>query len=123
MSGGWYRYCLTDGVDEGLPGIYEWAVEGAGIYIGKYTGIDRPKLRYGQNVARMLAGLPYHIKSNPTGYRRIHHALKAAHLEGRRITLTILENVSPEKLHAREAELIAQRGELNDPPFGRRLLT
>ena len=45
MPGSWYRYSLTDEVEEGLPGIYEWAVEGAGIYIGKYTGIDRPKLR------------------------------------------------------------------------------
>ena len=119
LSPGWYTYVIRDGVDIDKPGIYEWRVEGAGTYIGKYKRIRRPTKEYGRNVVRLLTGKPYRL-GNPDGFRRVHRELEQAHREGRKITLTILENVAPSDLARRENELIAEWGSLNDPPFGRR---
>jgi len=112
LPAGWYDYILTDGVDEKKPGIYEWRIEGAGSYIGKYTRISRPKIEYEKNVLKILNGWPYRSKK-PEKFRRVHRELERAHREGRRITLVILENVDPFLLNQRESELIADRGTLN----------
>jgi hypothetical protein len=95
-------------VSELKPGIYEWRIEGVGCYIGKYTKIDRPKSHYARKVGHLLAGRPYR-PADPNGFRRIHRALAEAVTAERRITLSILENVEPGRLHAREKELIADR--------------
>jgi hypothetical protein len=108
----WFDYVRADHINEAKPGIYEWRIEGTGVYIGKYTWISRPTKEYAKNVLRILNGLPYRPK-NPNGFRRIHRALVQAHREGRKITLTILENVEPSNLNQREHELIAERGTLN----------
>jgi hypothetical protein len=115
---GWYELKINPGVDEHLPGIYEWEIEGIGSYIGKYTRISRPKKRYGRNVSRILNDEPY-WPSKRDGFRLIHRVLAKAYSDGLRITLTILENVAPSKINGRESELIAERGKLNVPPFGK----
>jgi hypothetical protein len=43
---GWYEVEIAEGVDLDRPGIYEWIIEGAGRYIGKYTHISRPFKEY-----------------------------------------------------------------------------
>ncbi len=106
----WYTVRVLDGVDLNLPGIYEWTIEGVGTYIGKYTRISRPLREYQRNIAKIRLKHPYRPK-NPEGFRRIHRALAEA--QGGKVTLTILENVAPEILNAREAELIRERGTLN----------
>jgi hypothetical protein len=116
----WYEYVVIDGVDEARPGIYEWNIDGRGIYVGKYKRIGRPLKEYGRNVHNILNGKPYR-RSKPDAFRRIHHELAQAHREGRRIRLTILENVDLLRINERERELIAERGSLNAPPFGRRI--
>lgn len=109
---GWYQYILTDGVNETLPGIYEWRIEGVGSYIGKYSQIRRPKWEYEKNVLKILNGWPYRPRK-PDKFRRIHRELAKAHRDGRHITLIILENVDPSSLNQRENELITERGALN----------
>jgi hypothetical protein len=104
----WRRYVVAEGVSEQKPGIYEWTIEDVGCYIGKYTKIDRPKNHYSRKVGHMLAGRPYR-PADPNGFRRIHRALAEAVTAERLITLCILENVEPGRLHAREQELIAAR--------------
>jgi len=108
----WYQHEIREGVRLDLPGIYEWIVEGSGRYIGKYTHQSRPFREYERNVLRILRGHAYRPRK-PDGFRRIHRSLAQAVLDGRRITLVILENCSLDRLHAREAELIAERGTLN----------
>jgi len=103
---------VADGVDLDLPGIYVWEIEGVGTYIGKYTRRTRPLLEYERNVIKILSGRPYRPQK-PTAFRRIHRELHAAHVEGRQITLTILENCMPSDLTRRERELILERGTLN----------
>jgi hypothetical protein len=112
LPAAWYEYVLKDGVDESRPGIYEWRIEGAGSYVGKYTWISRPKSEYERNVLKILNGWPYRPQK-PDKFRRVHRELELAHREGRRITLVILENVDPLRLAQRERELIALRGMLN----------
>ena len=115
----WYRYVVAPGVSEDVPGIYEWHIEGTGSYIGQFGCIRRPRKEYGRNVIRLLNKRPYRA-GNPDGFRRIHLELVNAHRTGARITLTILENI-PDRIerNRRERELIAIRGVLNDPSFGR----
>lgn len=109
----WYRVEIVSGVDLAKPGIYEWRIDGVGTYIGKYTRATRPFREYALNVARIQQGRPYRSRK-PNGFRRIHRELAAA--KGRvAITLTILENVAPERLAIREAEVIRERGTLNGP--------
>jgi len=69
---------------------------------------------------RLLSGRPYR-KGRPHGFRRIHRELAKADRFGPQITLIILENVEGHAINMREQELIAERGGLNDPPFGKRV--
>jgi hypothetical protein len=95
-----------------VPVFYIWTIEDAGVYVGKYKNIHRPRREYRRNVERLLSGEPYR-KNKPDKFRRIHHALANAVREGKRLTLTILENPLPENLNARERELILKIGNLN----------
>ena len=88
-------------------------IEGVGSYIGKYTQIGRPTKAYGRHVTNLLNNRKAYRPSNPNGYRRIHHELHRAHIEGRRITLRILENVDQTEINRRERQLITERGALN----------
>jgi hypothetical protein len=103
----WYEFVISPGVDCSKPGVYRWQIEGAGVYVGKYTRIRRPTKEYRRNVARILKALPSH---HPDGrFRRVQHALAEAVKAGRRITLTILVNAEPLDLNRREQEFISFR--------------
>jgi hypothetical protein len=114
----WYSYVVNDGVDESLPGLYEWKIAKRGSYIGKYKRVRRPTKEYGRNIIKILQGRPYRA-GNPNGFRRNHRELAQALRDGRTITLTILENARMSEINRRERELIAQRGALNEPSYGR----
>jgi hypothetical protein len=105
----WYILVVADGVNLEVPGIYEWRIDGVGVYIGKYGRIRRPTKEYGRNLKRMLNGK--HYRSNKKdGFRGIHWALLDAHRSNRKITLTILENVIDAQVrNAREREWIDRR--------------
>ncbi|MGE0684641.1 MAG: hypothetical protein AB7P69_27505 [Candidatus Binatia bacterium] len=107
-----FTFVVVDGVDLTRPGIYEWEIEGVGIYIGKYKRISRPQRAYARSVANLLANRPYR-KSRQDRFRGIHHALADAVRQKRNVKLTILENPPAWKINSRELELIAERGTLN----------
>ena len=66
-----------------------------GRYVGQAkSGASRPLNHYSRNVANILADKAYR-KGNPTGFRRIHHALAQAERAGLQITLQFLCNVAP----------------------------
>lgn len=105
----WYTETTAANVDCSLPGIYEWRIEEIGVYIGQYTSVTRPRRAYEVSVSRIQNGKPYR-KGNPTGFRQIHRALEKAVQDGRRITLTIVENqIDKIERNRRERELIAER--------------
>jgi hypothetical protein len=98
---------IADGVDPALPGIYLWLIAGAVVYVGKYTHSRRPLKAYARNVARLLRGLPYHIKGGD--YRAIHKALAEAVRSGAPVIVRLVENVlDPAARSARETALIAE---------------
>ena len=107
-----YQTIVAKGVDPNRPGIYVWAIQGVGAYVGKYTWGTRPTRDYERNVRRLLAGKPYRL-NKPDKWRKIHRALAAAVRDGRSIFLAILMNGSAEELQARERELIREIGTLN----------
>jgi hypothetical protein len=87
-------------LNEDLPLIYMWEIHSTsgelmGRYVGKAkSGANRPLKHYRRNVSNILQGKPYR-KHNPSGFRRIHHALASAQAQGYEITLQFLCNVSP----------------------------
>lgn len=56
LPSAWYEELLVEGVDPALPGIYEWRIADAGVYIGQYSHAKRPRRNYGTNVANILVG-------------------------------------------------------------------
>jgi hypothetical protein len=112
MPDTWYRLSVCEGVSPNLPGIYEWRVEGAGSYIGRYSYSSRPFGDYARHVRDQFAGGIYKPKQ-PDGWRRIHRELYAALLDGREIELIFVENCSLDELNHRERVHRKERGALN----------
>jgi hypothetical protein len=110
----WCAPVICPGVDLAKPGIYRWVIDGAGVYIGKYTTASRPTQEYRRNVIRILTEQPSH---HPNGkFRRVHEELAKAVREGRRITLTILANAEKPDLNRVEQEFIrSEKANLNGP--------
>lgn len=109
LSSDWCTELSLDSADPFKPGLYEWRIEGLGVYIGQYTRRSRHRREYRLNVLRLLNGHPYR-KKDPYGFRSVHHALATAVREGRRITLTIIENQADKsERNRREQELIRIR--------------
>lgn len=69
----WYAREIEAALDLDQSGIYEWRIEGVGVYVGKALRLKSRLRAYPNNVRRMLQGLHWH--SDPTrDYRPIHHA-------------------------------------------------
>lgn len=89
---------ISNNIKESQPLIYMWEIfDGdnkiVGRYIGKAkAGSKRPLKHYKRNISRLIAGKPYR-KSNPNGYRQVHHALAAAVRNDFKIKLTLLCNI------------------------------
>lgn len=109
---GWCKVVVPVGVDPQLPGIYQWSVEGVGVYVGKYKYPSRPLVEYERNLMKIMEGRPYKALK-PEGFRPIHLALYEAIQSGKLITLTIIENGPVAALTVRRDELIRERGTLN----------
>lgn len=104
----WYRREIDASLDLDQPGIYEWRIEGIGIYVGKALRLKRRLAHYPNNVLRMIQGLPWH--SNPTkDYRAIHHALRRAYEEKLSVSVTVLETCTADVRKAREDHWVAVR--------------
>jgi hypothetical protein len=51
----WFTLVLVEGATLDLPGIYEWQIEGAGSYVGKFKHGSRPLGDYSRNLRNQLA--------------------------------------------------------------------
>lgn len=101
----WFELIERTGFNRELPGLYVWEISSAGRYVGRYSKISRPLKHYPRIVYRLQNGLPYRPQ-NPSGFRRIHHALVAAIEEGRPIALHLWSNCTKEDLASAERALI-----------------
>lgn len=106
----WFLRDIADHIDLNAAGVYEWRIDGVGVYVGKAKKLKSRLQAYPRNVRRMLEGLPWH--GNPERqYRRIHHALRQAYEGGTMIRVTVLEVCDPKERANREIAWIARRRE------------
>lgn len=107
---GWYVREIEETLDLDLPGIYEWRIDGVGVYVGKALRLKSRLRAYPNNVRRMLQGLHWH--GDPTrNYRSIHHALRDAHEAGTLVVVRVLEACASEARNEREQYWIKLRRE------------
>jgi hypothetical protein len=106
----WWRRDFDGALDLDQPGVYEWRIEGVGIYVGKALRLKRRLGHYPNNVRRMLQGLPWH--GDPAkDYRPIHHALRQAYEQKLAISVTVLEVCDRDTRSDREQYWISLRRE------------
>jgi hypothetical protein len=90
----WYSKIFDESYNVDCAGIYEWRIEGIGVYIGKAKVLKNRVRDYPNNVRRMLQGLHWH--GNPSkDYRPIHYALRRAYEDGTVVSVSILETCDP----------------------------
>ena len=91
-----------------MAGVYQWSIEGVGVYVGK-AKVLRDRLRaYPRNVLAMIEGRSWH--GNPAReYRAIHKALREAHDAETLVTVTVLEVCDPDIRAERERHWIRVR--------------
>lgn len=104
----WFQLAVDPTVNMSAAGIYQWSIEGVGVYIGK-AKVLRHRLRaYPRNVRAMIEGRPWH--GNPEReYRAIHKALREAYDAGTLVTVTVLETCDPAVRAEREQHWISVR--------------
>ncbi len=91
-------------------GIYQWSIDGIGVYIGKALHLRKRLRAYPRNVRAMLEGRHWH--GNPDReYRKIHKALRDAYVAGTQVTVSVLENCDPLDRSAHERYWIRIRCE------------
>lgn len=104
----WWKQNIGPDIDLTQPGIYEWQIEGVGVYIGQSKRLRQRIREYPNNVSKLLRGAPYR-KSKLTAYRAIHHELKRAYEDLNLVSVTVLENCNISELNERERHWIAVR--------------
>lgn len=104
----WFRRDIDGELNLDQPGIYEWRIEGFGVYVGKALRLTRRLSHYPNNIRRMLQGLPWHGNS-ARDYRTIHHALRQAYEKQLAISVTVLEVCSRDMRSEREQYWIKLR--------------
>jgi len=111
------------GIEQDSPLIYMWEIRTqsgdlVGRYVGKAkAGASRPLKHYRRNVQNLLASKPYR-KSNPNGYRRVHHALADAHRLGHTIVLSFLCKVDvAEDINEVERQCITAQNSKGKEPW------
>ncbi|WP_174285623.1 hypothetical protein [Sphingomonas bacterium] len=86
----WFHLIVDASVNMDGAGVYQWSIEGEGLYVGK-AKVLRKRLRdYPQNVRSMIEGRFWH--GDPTkDYRAIHHQLRKAYDAEICVVVTVLE--------------------------------
>lgn len=108
LRDGWWTLIIPPGINLAEPGIYEWRLDGIGIYVGKSCRLPRRIQEYPNNVRKLISGAPYR-RNQPTGYRIVHHQLKQAYDSKIGVIVTVLENCARSELNERERYWIELR--------------
>lgn len=99
----WFRN-LADDASLALSGIYEWRIEGVGLYVGKSKDLASRLREYPNNVRKLLAGEPYR-KSKPDKFRLIH-----AHSPTRTIDVSPSASQCWRRARSRHSTSVSGRG-------------
>jgi hypothetical protein len=114
----WYRREIDPSTNLDAAGVYQWSIEGVGVYVGKAKKLRTRLSAYPRNVLAMLEGRSWHGDATKD-YRQIHHKLRAAYETGKVVMVTVLETCEPEVRANRERHWIAVRraeAEQGGPP-------
>lgn len=104
----WYNWATEPTKTWDSAGIYQWSIDGVGVYVGKARILRRRIRDYPRNVRALIQGRPWH--GNPLKeYRGIHRALREAHDLGTPVTVTVLEVCDPAIRAERERYWIDRR--------------
>lgn len=87
---GWYTRDIPDHVSLNSPGIYEWRIDGVGIYVGKAKRLKSRLDAYPRNVRGIVLGVPWHGQEGRR-YRPVHYSLHRAYEDGTVATVGVLE--------------------------------
>jgi hypothetical protein len=93
---------------EDCPGIYEWKIDGEGVYVGKAKRLATRMRAYPNNVRKILNKVRWRAGSD-RDFRAVHHALHKAHESGATVTFSVLEICVAEFLNERERYWIGVR--------------
>jgi len=107
---GWYAPVYDDELDLKQSGIYEWRIEGVGLYVGKAKTLRSRIRHYPNNVRRMIDGKPWRGNSN-RDFRDVHYHLRQAYDDGTGVTVAVLELCEPAIRAERERYWIERRRE------------
>lgn len=107
-SNTWWSLDVSLGCDMASAGIYEWRLDGFGVYVGQSKRLVSRIREYPNNVRKLIAEAPYRA-GKPYSYREIHHHLRQACDSGAAVSVTVLENCDPADLNTRERYWIARR--------------
>lgn len=104
----WFRLAIDTFINMNDAGVYQWSIEGVGVYVGKAKVLRTRLPAYPRNVLAMIENRPWH--GNPARkYRDIHNALRKAHDAGTFVTVTVLETCDPSVRAERERHWIRVR--------------
>ena len=105
---------------ENCPGIYEWKIEGVGVYVGQATRLASRMRAYRNNVRKIINKLPWR-KGSKREFRLVHHALRDAHDAGTPVMFSVLEICPAQLLNEREPHWIDVR-RAEEPKTGLKVL-
>jgi hypothetical protein len=113
----WYHRTEDPSINMDAAGVYQWTIEGRGVYVGKAKVLRKRLPAYPRNVLAMLQGRHWH--GNPAKkYRAIHEALREACDLGKSVTVTVLENCDASVRAQRERHWIKLRHIEAEKPGG-----
>jgi hypothetical protein len=110
MKENWFQDAGAPNFDRNRSGIYEWRIDGVGVYVGQAKDLAKRMRAYPNNVRKILAKLPWR-KGSDRPYRPVHYALRDAHDADKEVTFSILENCEPNCLNKCEQYWIKRRRE------------
>ena len=107
LRDGWYAK-QADPSQLASAGIYEWRIEGVGLYVGQSRRLASRLREYPNNVRKLIAKAPYR-KGKPDGFRAIHKSLMDAHERKIAVAFSVLEICERGDLNAQERHWIKRR--------------
>lgn len=106
---GWFEV-TANAAQLASVGIYEWRIEGVGLYVGQSKRLKSRLREYPNNVRKLIAKAPYR-KSKPDGFRVIHRHLSAAYESQAAVKFSVLEICARDLLNECERAWIKRRRE------------
>ena len=105
---GWFSLVVAPNASLDEPGIYEWRIDGGGVYVGASRYLKKQIGAYPRNVANLISGGNWHGQPGRS-FRPVHKGLSDAYRERRSVSVVVLENCAASALLERKRFWLALR--------------